>query len=936
MSAVLKNLGHGLRFCAACAGTLLLWVLWLALAILLTIQIGIAFSHELAVPRSILRSIEARFAASHVAVHFGRATFDPRGRVLLERLQLSLPDAAEPIASVRAVLVELDPWLLAVGKVEPRHVRATGVTLFVPAMLAPSGRNEEMLSDIEFALTPADNEIGIDYLTGYVAGAALTVDGAVYAARTVPAGPVEPLPIIAAFARRYPDLCRQFLRAADRASILFRPRVHATLSPSRTRTALAEITLFADALTAPQWRDLSATEITASTRLPLTGDTPTSPSAIVSAAVVSTSDGLLGHEVRARIQGSLTTVPFSYAPREIEMSAHDVSARGFTLSPIALELEPDALPQLTGRLVADCLGSLLAVDGRADLSNKTASVHVDTRLTPALMEPVGAQLHRDLRPFIDFGAPVTADLAATFAPGWKFEQVTGRVAAEKVEAHGVSFDTIGGDVAFDGRTFVARHAYASLGGNFARGTFEQKVATQEFRFLLDGRLRPLAIAGWFRPWWTNFFEQFEFPAAPPAASVDVSGRWHHGHETGVFVFAESGAATIREAKFDRVRTRLFVRPTFLDGFELAAWRGEGELRGTFRRRVDLPSYHWRDLDLAFTSTIELENGLKLLGPELAAELAPISFAKAPQLDVNAHFDGPAAPHGEHRSLHVRARSSGDFALFRFPARNVSFVADVADTEIKIDQLEAEVAGGSLTGRARLWGAESDRRLGFDASLRGASLGRAVRTVSDYSALRRGEPPAGSDQILPGKNEVRLDLALSAEGRFDDFYSYQGAGNATLEGPELGEIRLLGLLSDLLNFTALRFTSARADFHLEGRKVVFPNVNVTGANSAILAHGDYWLDRHQLDFNARVYPFQESKSLIQSVVGAVLTPLSTVLEVKLTGPLEQPTWAFVIGPTNLLRSLGQTGPETDAPPGSPAPSPLPAQKLENSAETIKTH
>jgi autotransporter translocation and assembly factor TamB len=120
--------------------------------------------------------------------------------------------------------------------------------------------------------------------------------------------------------------------------------------------------------------------------------------------------------------------------------------------------------------------------------------------------------------------------------------------------------------------------------------------------------------------------------------------------------------------------------------------------------------------------------------------------------------------------------------------------------------------------------------------------------------------------------------------------------------------LLGLLSELLNFTALRFTAASADFTVEGAKLVFPNVTVSGANSAIQAHGTYALERRDLDFNARVYPFQESKSFLQSVVGVVLTPLSAALEVKLNGPLDQPKWAFVIGPTNLLRNLSGAGGE----------------------------
>jgi len=160
----------------------------------------------------------------------------------------------------------------------------------------------------------------------------------------------------------------------------------------------------------------------------------------------------------------------------------------------------------------------------------------------------------------------------------------------------------------------------------------------------------------------------------------------------------------------------------------------------------------------------------------------------------------------------------------------------------------------------------------------------------------------------------------AEGPYEDPFGYHGEGNATLEGASLGEVRMLGLLSELFRFTSLRFTAARTNFKIDGARLLFTDVGITGANSAITASGSYALDRRTLDFKAKVFPFQESNLLLKNLVGAVLTPFSNVFEVKLTGPLDKPAWSFVIGPTNFLRNLAPS-PETE----NPYPLPSPPQK-----------
>ncbi len=899
--------------------TFLCWLLWIGLFLIFLAQIVSAISRELTVPTFVLRSLEERFQQSGVHARLGRATFDPTGGIVLENLRLSLPAYAEPVADIRAVYIELNPWLLAAGQFEARRIHATGVSFSVPAMLAPSGRSEQLLGDLDIVVSPANRELRIESLATHVAGIPVTASGAIHLPRQREIDRVAPLPFIAALAEHYPAFSRQLIRAAEHVTPFDGAAVHVSLSPSTTRGAVATVRLTARQIRLPQFRGLHATNVHATARVPLLAETSALVTASVDVDELRTDDDIVVQHVSAHTRGFLRREPLSFDPREIQLTARTVSARGFVSDAIAAHVEPSSWPRIDADVLTSYAGTPAALHARADFNQRTATIHFEGALSPALLDPITTLLRRDLRPFLHVGAPIALSARASFAPAWRFEHATARVATRDIGGRGVVFDSLTGELAFDGQHITATHAFARLGDNVARGRFEQDLTTHEFRFLLDGQLRPLVIAPWFREWWTNFFETLDFPHSPPLASVDVAGRWRAGHETSVFLFAEARDAVIRNAPFDYARTRMFIRPNIIDALELFATHGPGELRGTFTRHFDLSQSAWREFTLSFESTLPFTHGAHLIGPQLAPLLDPYFFETNPDLKIIGHFEGPASPQGPHYTLSIRGDSTGAFSFHRFPARNLSFAATVRDREVTLERFTAEIADGTLSGNARVWDDASVRRLGFDASLRAASLGRAVSAVGEYIALRRGDPPPAPDRFVSSKNNVRLDLSLSAEGPVDDLYNYRGSGNAALQGAELGEIRLLGGLSALLDFTALRFNSARSDFKVEGPTLVFPAVDITGENSAIQAHGDYSLQRRQLDFNARVFPFHEGGSLLQNVVGAVLTPIATILEVKLTGPLDQPKWAFVMGPSNLLRSLGQTSPGTNGTTPQPTPA-----------------
>ncbi|MEO7968282.1 MAG: hypothetical protein ABIS34_05800, partial [Opitutus sp.] len=524
----MKSLWSGVQYCADCIVLLACWSMWIALVVLLGFQISIAVSHELAVPTFVLRSIEQRFTASHVNARFGRATFDPTGGVLLENLSLSLSEFSEPIVHARAVFMELNPWLLLAGEIEARRVHATGLTLAVPAMLAPSGRSEETLSDIEFSIEPRATELGIDHLSARIAGVALDVNGAFHLPAPSASGPIAPLPLIELLAQRYASLSRQLVAASAQLSAFEQPTLHAKLTPSPSRGAIADLNVTARQASFPKLHALRIRDLNATVRLPLLGDQPALSPLTLTAREVRAEQGVEVLDVHARLEGVLNPSQFAYTPQTITLTASEASARGFSIQAISTQIGLISSSQWEVDLLALCGGSPVAVRSQVDLDARTAELKVNGALAPSLLTPISQQIGHDVRRYIDFGEPLVVDLNATFLPGWKFARVSGRIEARQVDAYHVPIDFAEGQIEFDGRHFLAQHARATLGENEARGSFEQDLATLEFRFLLEGNLRPLAISGWFGPWWPDFFQHFEFPTAPPGASVDVAGRWLNG------------------------------------------------------------------------------------------------------------------------------------------------------------------------------------------------------------------------------------------------------------------------------------------------------------------------------------------------------------------------------------------------------------------------
>ncbi len=922
MSSFLELSRAAAAYVARAGWSFAVWTLWLGLLLLLALQVWIATSHELTVPAPLLRKLEAELARQGFRVAVGPTSFDPTGRVYAREVRLFLPAFAEPVLAARGVYVLLDPTAALRGEVRLRELHLQDAALLAPPQLTPSGRSEALAEGVQAVLRLSDRRLRLDQLDARVQGVFVQVGGELTLPPPVPSSP----PLAAEVARLFPATARAVLSAGRQLSEAEDLRLRLDVTHTGSGGHHIDFLFTGTRIPLPPPAAGEARAVS------LSGTLAFGPERMASALQLSAATLQVDRVVRLQdLKVSLPPLRLDLTengwPPTAELTAAAVEAADGTLRAVTARLRRGAGTSVTLEAGLRLLDLPLQLAADIDWSQRSGRITFAGELSPGLLTVISRRVGTDVSRFYSYEALTVETGAATFGPDWTFARLDARVRIPRMNSYGVTMEDGRAVVTLEPGRFSSPEAFARIGENFARGTYEHDLRTQAFRFLLDGRLRPLAIGRWFGPWWPEFFTQLEFPEAPPAASVDVQGVWRQGQRAAVFVGAQVGRPRLRGALAEEVRTRLFIRPGWVDGLEFRLADASGAARGTFTH-VSEPGRGWRHLDLELQSGLGLTSLRELLGSPLNSLLEPYAAEASPELVLRGRLHGPAAPAGAVNRLELEGRVAGAFRFHGFPLQEVAFKARVAGPEVNIDPFSARYAEGRVSGNARVGGTGTARRVGFNASLEDASLGPAATTLQAFLAARRGEAPAPPDRFVRERANLRLNLSASAEGDYGDPLSFRGDGNATLQGPELGEVPMLGLLSELFTFTSLRFTEARANLRLEGPRLIFPQVELRGANSAIDASGEFALDRRELRFNAKVFPFQESGNVLKTVVGAVLTPLSNALEVRLTGTLERPRWEFVMGPRNFLRTLtgepGAAATPAAALPATPVPaSPPPA-------------
>ena len=932
--------------------SLALWTLWLALAILLAVQIRYATSTDLEVPDFVRQALLHRLAEPGLRVEYDRARFDPSGRILIENVRISVANQTEPIFLARSIYGELNPWPLLVGQVEWSVLRVNDAQLMIPAQASPTGKSEPIVDALNFVVRPALHDLLLPGLQARVGRFLVTVSGAL----RLPSGPAGGPLNLTSLVDRYLEIAPQIYSASRDGLPLENPRVDVSLDPSDLSIATARVVLLADGWTTPKAPAAPGSllppgqcgPLRATLTLPFQSSGTIPLEIVADTSTFSSPAGWDGGLVRLNLSGEWQPGPSALVWHRVDLDIASLHwlERDLTVAPIHAVLTPsplrvEATVGLLGRPWSVTVGTVTDVlRDRAALPTARFTVDLAGRVDRELIAlvtrliPVAAnQTAPDLTALVHFDQSAGINSRLTVTGTGELVRAEGQIVTGPVTVDGVSLN--GGTVRFDyqGNRLYCDEAFAWTSASEASGTFELDTKTLDYRFLLTGWLRPADIDHWLDDpghWWRNFWQDYHFNSAPPRAELDLAGSWGTPGPPTMFIAAEVADIAIHGVDLDQVRARISIHPgDWIDILGFSISHGTQSAKGAFRLagNPDLPDDFPQSIDFSATSTFDLASAARLIGPEMENLITPYRFERAPGLDLHGRLKTRTADGWVHRQVGISVESAGAFAFEGFPVRDLVARVEVNDAIVDLPDLKFIFAGdGQVAGHAQVDLSAGQPRVSFDLALKGATATEAIHTVEAFQASTAGlpAPPPGSiEQRLAGG---KIDLAMTASGTFPHLETFVGQGKLKLTGADLGQIKLLGPISDLLkptflDFTRLDFDSLESEFKLAGSRISFADLRLSGPTAHMDATGSYRIDDHTLDVVTEVIFAEKGKTFVNKVWNLITDPFTHALEgafkLKLQGTAEKPTWSLVYSPANLIRKLTGQGTKP-APPLAPAP------------------
>lgn len=894
--------------CASCAAifqcTYSLFVIGLAV---ITVFAGyVATREDIPIPNFLIRALRSDLKSMGAIVGMEQMRFLPNGTFIIESPRLYSSDFDSDFVTADLAVVDVDLPHLLIGRISIEKISLSNGRFILPAMLSASGLSETIIESIELDAEHRNGLWHVNYGNLATNHARLSASGVIKDRFFRPKRQAkQEQPNLTELVLEYAPKLKRFSEELRRVS---KPTGIIEFSIDDTRHQLAELKLetggtklFPQLETGPARIVLSLHE-TEGSALRLDCD------------IASLPQNIVAKGLSLRTEWSELMRMENLIPERIDASITSISRDQFDLPSIVLTMRPGE--QKHSGLIDIALGDSpwrvqfvhdLETE-RTDLSLEASlSTDLPKVLTPFTMEFANQNLtdHITVRESIDLA--IEAELDEDFKPLRTVARVQSGLAnlrGAQIDRATVSARVEGPQISIDSIKLRSDTQFADISIFFNTSTLFRRI-------LLEGKVDPNMINGWFLPWWEGMWEGMKFPEDGMYTAMDSQGTVLQPETVYVTGIAHAQNMNLRGIEAKDLRVRYFSLFHYIDLYdiELNTMNDRfalGDVQFTLDRDVRDEQDKLTGLWIDAVTNLDLRRAPEIIWEvekDAREILEPYNF------DIPPHIVAKSSTFRELDEfifdIDLQLKTENEFLYYGFPFESVEADVYVKNDHVDVTNGNGKVGEGDLKAEVHVRGDDIE----IDASIANAHFGKTLIASNTYFANDGSESALETDLDELLAFGGTLDLDFSGKGITGDSMSYVGKGSAKISDGHFGKTRFFGGVSKLLENARfgiatinLDDAAAEGEYIIDHNRVTTNKFEIRGPTALAQLNGNYFMDTDDLDMRLRVFPFRYSKiPLIMDIVNLPLNVLSNAFELSMRGPISDP---------NVRLSSGD-GPETSS-------------------------
>ena len=896
----------------------------------------------------------------HVNAQDIRLSLD--GAIEITHITITQPNTREPSFTAQKCVLDFS-WLdLLQGNFAPRHLFLDEGSLFAPATISPSGKQETVLQNLRVDIRREGKRLLLKTLQGRLAHLPVVVHGEI------------PLPV---------SLGSSSDDARSREMLMDNPRWQALHH------------LLGQALQQRHWLDAMGNP-----SLEIHSHAPSPRQISLSASGSCESLRLPGFPELRNLRLSLPLELQDWHPRpshaiaQLDISrlewenaplSHPLSAGPLSLQ-IPLANLPGSIPSTASFWSTECrvenesldaiLGQInwqnpAAINARLLLVHGTDQLQLDATIDPhtqSLQSAFAANLLSDhiiLHPRIQEILPaevaslripsrISLEGKITLAPQWQFSEAsfhaqTGVATFEQFRIHGSR-----GDILLTPQSVTLANADLIAANYRARGSFSSGFTpTSEFRFLLRGSAPPQNLNIFLPDWWTILWDNLHLDSQNLGyTDIDISGQWEGTPSIFVYCFGSTNHLSFHGRTAEHAELRIVSHEELIALYDIFALSAGEKTTGTLQWHHRMPDYAEKNLSFHFSGLLPQDTSLSIINlfaPDITETLNFLQTKQPPHGNVTGIFHSEASATPDRVQLLINTSKPASLSVWDFPIKNFSGTIAYDSDLLAITVNKASIAGGTIAttldpveqnkeqnknktlpprknpSRLWIWLGEESPLIFFDAEILNAQQRQLTQLLRHLQPTNTTptEPAPPSAPAL--RDESQIDLHLRGQMRLPDLNSLYAQGHIYLNDPRLGELHALGGLSRLLSKTGIDLASfklnhAESNFSILQKTVFLPHALLSGPEARIDLTGQYGIEQDSLNFHAILTTAVGEDIPVLKHVFSIFNHLPNLIQVKISGTADKPKWELIPKPFAIID--GHLDTQLGTPPQHPPPAPFP--------------